>query len=196
MQDKDFIKSEKVPMSKEEIRYITMGYLEIYDKKKFLDIGSGTGSITIESLMQNKNIKVTAIESDERAYSTTLMNIESFEQRYGNIKNRVKLIKGKAPINLKEKYDSIFIGGTKGSVKEIINWSSENLEENGTLVLNFISLENFYEAIDVIKQNDTLSQEDIAQIGVSKVQSIGRYTYFKPNNPVFIIKAKKITKEN
>lgn len=196
MRDKDFIKSEKVPMSKEEIRYITMGYLEIYDKKNFLDIGSGTGSITIESLMQNKNLKVTAIESDERAYSTTLMNIESFEQRYGNIKNRVKLMRGKAPINLKEKYDSIFIGGTKGSVKEIIDWSSENLEENGTLVLNFISLENFYEAMDAIEQNNTLLQEDIAQIGVSKVEPIGRYTYFKPHNPVFIIKVKKITKEN
>lgn len=196
MQDKDFIKSEKVPMSKEEIRYITMGYLDIYNKKNFLDIGSGTGSITIESLMQNKELKVTAIESDERAYSTTLMNIESFEQRYGNIKNRVKLIKAKAPLNLKEKYDAIFIGGTKGSIKEIIDWSIENLEENGTLVLNFISLENFYQAIDVIKQNTNILQEDIAQVGVSKAEIIGRYTYLKPHNPVFIIKAKKITKES
>lgn len=35
MNDKDFIKNEKVPMTKEEIRYVTMGYLDITSKKIF-----------------------------------------------------------------------------------------------------------------------------------------------------------------
>ena len=143
MNDKEFIKNEKVPMTKEEIRYVTMGYLDITSKKNILDVGSGTGTISIEALMQNPDILVTAIETDDKAYATTLMNIESFEQRYGNIQNRIKLLKEKAPCELDVEFDAVFIGGSKGNVKEIIDWAGNLLEKNGTMVLNFITLENF-----------------------------------------------------
>lgn len=192
MQDKNFIKNDKVPMTKEEIRYVTMGYLDIQNKANFLDIGSGTGAISIEALVQNKNLQVTAIETDERAYATTIMNIENFEQRYGNIKSRFKLVKAKAPLELNQKFDSIFVGGTKGSVKEIINWSANHLNKDGVIVLNFIVLENFYDATDAIRQNPNLSDIQISQVYINKLENLGRYKYFKPHNPVFIIKAVKI----
>ena len=192
MKDSEFIKNDKVPMTKQEVRHISMGYLDIAKRKKLLDIGSGTGTISIEALMQNQDIKVTAIETDEKAYVTTVMNIESCEQKYKNIKNRIKLIKQKAPFELRDKFDAIFIGGTKGSVKQIINWSSKLLENNGVLVMNFITLENFYQALTAIEENCNLSYIEAVQVMINKIEKLAKYNYLKPQNPVFIIKCKRV----
>lgn len=192
MNDKEFIKNEKVPMTKEEVRYVTMGYLDITSKKNILDVGSGTGTISIEALMQNPNILVTAIENDDKAYATTLMNIESFEQRYGNIQNRIKLLKEKAPCELDVEFDAVFIGGSKGNVKEIIDWAGNLLEKNGTMVLNFITLENFYDTLKAIEENQNLADIKGCQLSVNKLENLARYKYLKPLNPVFVISCKKI----
>lgn len=191
MKDNEFIRNDKVPMTKQEIRYISMGYLDIANRKKLLDIGSGTGTISIEALMQNKYIRVTSIETDDSAYSTTLMNIELYEQKYKNTKNRIKLIKQKAPFDFKDKFDAIFIGGTKGSVKDIINWSCELLENNGVLVMNFITLENFYQALTAIEENSNLCDIEATQVMINKIEKLAKYNYLKPQNPVFIIKCKR-----
>ena len=62
MRDSDFIRQDKIPMTKEEIRYISLGYLEIQNAKKMLDIGSGTGSVSLEAITSNLNLTLTAIE--------------------------------------------------------------------------------------------------------------------------------------
>ena len=38
MRDSAFKREDKIPMTKEEIRYISLGYLEINNAKKMLDI--------------------------------------------------------------------------------------------------------------------------------------------------------------
>ena len=191
MRDSDFIRDEKVPMSKEEVRYISLCYMDINNKKNMLDIGSGTGSCSIEALLQNKNLTVTAIECDDKAIDVINKNIEKFDNEYFNIKNRINVIKARAPVELDEKFDSIFVGGTKGSVDEIINWSVKNMNIGATLVLNFITLENFYEALESINKIPNLSEITGSQIMVNKIEKLAKYKYLKPNNPVFIIKCIK-----
>lgn len=188
MRDSDFIRDKNVPMSKEEARYISLCYMDINNKKNMLDIGSGTGSCSIEALLQNKNLTVTAIECDDNAIDLINENIEKFDNEYFNIKNRINVIKARAPVELDEKFDSIFVGGTKGSVDEIINWSVKNMNIGATLVLNFITLENFYEALESINKIPNLSEITGSQIMVNKIEKLAKYKYLKPNNPVFIIK--------
>ena len=60
IKDSEFIKG-KVPMTKEEIRTITLSKLAISENDNILDIGGGTGSIAI-SLSKNTNGIVTTIE--------------------------------------------------------------------------------------------------------------------------------------
>lgn len=193
MRDSDFIRHEKIPMTKEEIRYISLGYLEIQNAKKMLDIGSGTGSVSLEAITSNLNLTLTAIEYNKVAYDLFIENMNNLEQVHKNIFNRITLLNRKAPFyELNERYDRIFIGGTSGDVDEIIDWSFDLLEVNGILVMNFITLENFNQAIGYIKDHKGLSNVEGGLISINKFSDIGPYQYLKPNNPTFIIKTTKI----
>ena len=44
MKDSEFIRDNKVPMTKEEVRAVSLSYLDIHNRKNFLDIGAGSGS--------------------------------------------------------------------------------------------------------------------------------------------------------
>ena len=62
MKDSEFIRDSKVPMTKEEVRAVSLSYLDIHNKKNFLDIGAGSGSCFLEVLVTNKNLKTEAVQ--------------------------------------------------------------------------------------------------------------------------------------
>ncbi|WP_233573286.1 hypothetical protein [Leptotrichia sp. OH3620_COT-345] len=70
------------------------------------------------------------------------------------IKN-MTVISGKAPYDLPNgiMFDRIFVGGSGGNLEEIIKYSYNNLKNNRIIVLNFIVLENTFEALECIKKN-------------------------------------------
>ena len=193
MRDSEFKREDKIPMTKEEIRYISLGYLEINNAKKMLDIGAGTGSVSFEALFSNKHLLLTAIEQNKAAYDLFLANMELFNEQEKNISNRIRLINDKAPTSeIEEKFDRIFIGGTGSNVKEIINWSYDLLEENGILVMNFITIENFYESLSYINEHRGFAKAEGGLVSINKFADIGPYQYMKPNNPTFILKTIKL----
>lgn len=193
MKDSEFIRQEKIPMSKEEIRYISLGYLEITNAKKMLDIGSGTGSVSFEALTSNPRLLLTAIEHNKAAYDLFVENMNNLELAYKNLLDRITLLNHKAPCDeLNETFDRIFIGGTSGDVKKILDWSFSLLEVNGILVMNFITLENFSQAMTYIKDHKGFTNSEGGLVSISKFTDIGPYQYLKPNNPTFIIKTIKI----
>ena len=183
IKDSEFIKGE-APMTKEEIRTITLSKLEISDNDNILDIGGGTGSIAI-SLSKNTKGIVTTIEKDENACNLINKNKEKF-----NCEN-LKIIKGLAPNDLNnKKINKAFIGGTYGKMKEIFDYLDKFLLKEGIVVLNFITIENTYKALDQLK-NRRYSDLDISQITISKGKFIKDITMMKTNNTITIIKAKK-----
>ncbi len=193
MKDSVFKREDKVPMTKEEIRYISLGYLEINNARKMLDIGAGTGSVSFEALFSNKNLLLTAIEKNKTAYDLFLGNMKIFDEQEGNISNRVRLINDSAPtVAIDEKFDRIFVGGTGSNVREIIDWSYDLLEKNGILVMNFITIENFYESFSYINEHKGFIKADGGLFSVNKFADIGPYQYMKPNNPTFILKTIKL----
>ena len=48
MRNRDFI-TGKVPITKEEVRAISINKLDLLNAKTFIDVGAGTGSISIEA---------------------------------------------------------------------------------------------------------------------------------------------------
>ena len=52
MKNKDFI-TGKVPITKEEVRAISLNKLELLNAKTFIDVGAGTGSVSIEAGYRN-----------------------------------------------------------------------------------------------------------------------------------------------
>ena len=143
IKDEEFIRG-KAPMTKEDIRALSIWKMNLNEKSNVLDIGSGTGTITIQASMIAKDGKVYSIERDEEAYKTSVKNIEKFEA------TNVLLEKGEAKdildkyIENKLSFDSIFIGGSGGDLELLIEKSDLLLKHKGTLVMNFITLNNAY----------------------------------------------------
>jgi precorrin-6Y C5,15-methyltransferase (decarboxylating), cbiT subunit len=188
MKDSEFIRDSKVPMTKEEVRAVSLSYLDIHNKKNFLDIGAGSGSCFLEALVTNKNLTATAIESNEDAINLIKQNIENFENIYGNIKNRTTLIHAMSPIALDEKFDAIFIGGTRGNMDDIIKHCLSICEENAVIVINLITVENFSLLMQILAENKDIKAYSVSQLSINKMDTLGRYSYLKPLNPIFIIK--------
>ena len=61
MRDSEFIRA-KVPMTKEEVRAISLDKLELHRAKRMLDVGSGTGSVTIQAARTYPELEVVAVE--------------------------------------------------------------------------------------------------------------------------------------
>lgn len=183
MKNSEFITGD-VPITKEEVRAISINKLNLKDKKTFLDIGAGTGSVSIEVAYNYPNIEVISIECKDKAIDLINQNIEKFNL------NNVKVLKGYAPLDIGKKVDSIFIGGSGPNLKEILEWSKMNLNENGTLVANFIIIDTFYKTLNLLKELGFKNIE-ATMLNVAKLEKLGKGEYFKPLNPIYIISCKK-----
>lgn len=182
MKDDCFIRGA-VPMTKEEVRTVSLAKLQLSDAEKFLDIGTGTGSIAIEAAHLYPQLKVTTIDSNQTALDVLKQNQTKFKLE------NIQSILGKAPVELAEEFDAIFVGGTGGNMNEILSWSFQRLKVGGRLVLNFILLENAFEAIDWLENNQHSFQA--IQMQASHFTKLGQGHYFKPQNPVIIIETRK-----
>ena len=185
IKDNEFIRG-KCPMTKEDVRTLSIVRMDIKEDSKVLDIGAGTGSISIQSALLCPRGKIISIEKNVEASNIIKQNIEKF-----NVKN-VELIIGDANSpqvfdKVEGKFDSIFIGGSDGNIEDIISKYSDKLNENGNLVMNFITVINLYKAIEAL-ENNGFSYECI-QASTGKLR--GKKGMIMANNPIFILKATK-----
>ena len=178
------------PMTKEDIRALSIWKMNLSEDSTVLDIGSGTGTITVQASKISNNGVVYSIEKDEAAIAVTKINLEKF-----NCIN-VVLDEGDA-VEILEKYikeekafDSIFIGGSGGSLEKIIDMCNKLLIENGTIVMNFITLDNAYKAIEVMKKLNYII--DISQVNISKNR--GKSYMMIANNPIYIVQCVRSVK--
>ena len=183
MKNDEFIRG-KVPITKEEVRAISLNKLNLKDAKTFIDVGAGTGSISIEAALTYDDLKVIAIERNDVAIDLINQNVEKF-----NLSN-VEVMKAYAPIDLDVKADGIFLGGTGNNLEEIIKWSKDLLVPGGRLVANFILIDNFYDTLDLLKKNNFVNL-DVSQLSINKLEKLGSRDYFKPHNPIYIISCEK-----
>ena len=183
MKNDEFIRG-KVPITKEEVRAISLNKLNLKDAKTFIDVGAGTGSISIEAALTYDDLKVIAIERNDVAIDLINHNVEKF-----NLSN-VEVMKAYAPIDLDIKADGIFLGGTGNNLEEIIKWSKDLLVPGGRLVANFILLDNFYDTLDLLKKYNFVHL-DVSQLSINKLEKLGSRDYFKPHNPIYIISCEK-----
>ena len=190
MKNKDFI-TGKVPITKEEVRAISLNKLELLNAKTFIDVGAGTGSVSIEAGYSYPNLKVIAIERNDDAIDLVKQNKEKF-----NLDN-VEIIKAYAPVELDKdiKADAIFLGGTGKKLEEIIDWSKDLLVDGGRLVANFIIIDTFYEMLRLVREKG-FKNIDVTVLNVAKLEKLGTGEYFKPHNPIYIISCEKGVEED
>jgi cobalt-precorrin-6B (C15)-methyltransferase len=186
--DEMFVQSDNVPgPTKEEIRVITISKARLREGSLVLDVGCGTGGLTVEAALQvTPKGKVFAIDNDENAVELTKTNVARFA-----VQDTVQIIKGKAPdalTNLPE-VDAVLVGGSQ-SLREVIRASHNKLKKNGRVVINAILLETGYTALDEIKKLN-FKEVDAITVFVAKGKEIRSGTMMLARNPITIISATK-----
>ena len=186
--DELFERTDKVPITKEEVRVIQLSKARLSPGQAVYDIGCGSGSVSIEAALQvEKSGKVIAIDHDDNAIELTKKNIEKF----GISNITILLGNAKDKIPDLEKADAIFIGGTGGDTQEIIELSQNKLKPGGRIVVGIILIETLYSVLQTL---DRLSFEsiDITQVTISKSRKTSTGTMMLARNPVTIISATKV----
>ncbi len=178
--DELFLRGQ-VPMTKSEIRSISLSKLQLRPGDVVYDIGAGTGSVSVEMAFQAYEGSVYAVEFNEEALELIRQNAERF-----GVWN-LKIIKGKAPEALADLPvpDRAFIGGSKGNLAEILEVLVKK-NPGIRVVVNAITLETLTEAVCQFK-NLGFEDIDIVQIFAAHGKAAGNYHMMQGQNPVFII---------
>ena len=182
--DELFDRVDKVPITKEEIRSIIISKLRLKEGFESIDIGCGSGSISIELAIQTKT-SVYAIDSDKNAIDLTEKNTSKF-----GLQNKIKTMLGLAQEILPNLpyVDAIVIGGTTGDTEKIIKLAIDRLNKGGRLVVTSILIETIYKTLKAIEDSELL-EIDISQVTVAKSKKTSSGTMMISRNPVIIFSA-------
>lgn len=179
MADKVFIR-DKVPMTKEEIREVSICKLRLTPDAVVYDIGSGTGSIAIEIAGLSDDVQVYALERKEEAINLIKKNKEKLHLQ------NIDVIQAEAPEGLSclPVPTHVFIGGSGGKMDEILKVLYQK-NPHMRIVINAISMETICEIKEVLDQYP-ITEEDIVQVQVSRAGKAGNYHLMMADNPVWI----------
>ena len=185
--DEEFERTESVPITKEEIRAIQISKGRLSAGQTVLDIGCGSGSVTIEAAIQvEESGKVIGVDIDPNAIELTEKNLKKF-----GISNYT-LIEGNAKDKISElpQVDAIFIGGTGGDTKDIVELCQNKIKSGGRIVIGVILIETLYSVLQTIEKLD-FESIDITQITIGKSRKTKTGTMMLARNPVTVISATK-----
>ena len=178
--DGDFLRGD-VPMTKQEVRAVTLSKLRLTRTGVCWDVGAGTGSVSLEMAECCEDGVVYAAERREDACRL----IEENKRRLGV--DNVTVIRGEAPECLADlpAPDFVFIGGSGGSLRAVLETA---LEKNpaARIVLNTVTAETFAEAVAALKALPVRDLE-ITQINVARSRKAGAYHLMTAQNPVAVI---------
>ena len=177
--DSEFIR-DKVPMTKEEVREVSICKLRLTDKSLVYDIGSGTGSIAMEMAGLSPDLKVYAIERKAEAVALIKKNKEKFKL------DNIEVIEAEAPEGLDElpKPTHVFIGGSGGNLNEILN-TLYSMNDSMRIVITAVSLETIAKIKEILSAYP-IANEDIVELQVNRSKVIGKYHMMQAENPVWI----------
>ncbi|MDR2866012.1 MAG: precorrin-6A reductase [Methanomassiliicoccaceae archaeon] len=177
--DSEFIRGN-VPMTKSEVRALTVSKLKLSDDSVIYDVGAGTGSVSVEMARVAVNGKVYAIEFDKEALDLIRKNRTHFAA------DNITIISGKAPEVLADlpAPTHAFIGGSGGHLMDIMKTLKEK-NPYVKVIINSVTLETTYEALRCIKELGMEETETIC-ISVSKAKAVGRSHLMTAQNPVYM----------
>jgi precorrin-6Y C5,15-methyltransferase (decarboxylating) len=168
-----------------EVRSIALAQLDVRPTSIVWDIGAGSGSVSIEAAQLAPDGRVYAIEVDPEGVDICRDNV-----RTHGVDN-VRVVAGRAPEVLAqlEAPDAVFVGGSKGSMAEVIDVVVERLRPGGRVVANAITLENANEAYQSLRRHALVPEVTLLQ--VSRSEPLAHYQRYEALNPIQIFAATK-----
>jgi len=174
-------------ITKKEIRLLSLGELAVRRESVIWDVGAASGSVAIECALLADLGTAYAIELESESIAFCKDNIKHFGV------DNVVVVEGRAPeilSEIKEDPDCVFIGGSKGSLKAIIDTCYSRLTLGGRLVVNTITFENIHEAYQAFQ--DLGLKPNIMLVNIARAVPLARFLRYEAQNPIHIFSVEKV----
>lgn len=180
--DRDWLTFVDQPglLTKQPLRCLTLGLLQLPATGVFWDVGAGIGSVAIEMARLSPQAQVYAIETVAIGVSLIQQNCTRF-----GVTN-VSVIEGRAPAALAglPAPDRVFVGGGGRDLAAIL----ATCHTCPVIVVNCATLEACLTAQTSLSASHQVS---ISQVMVNQSAPLGQGTRFAPLNPVWLVQASR-----
>lgn len=145
-----YAEEENVPiMQRDGINFLVEQIIK-KDVKNILEIGTAIGYSTIIMAFIRDNIKITSVERDEKRYLKAVKNVKK-----AHLEDRINLIFNDAlEVNIKDKYDLIFIDAAKAQNIKFFEKFKDNLNEKGLIITDNMNFHGLTEKEEEIKSRN------------------------------------------
>ena len=169
-----------VPMTKEAVRTLGIAALGIEPGDTVLDIGAGTGAVSVCMARKAFEGTVYALERNPDALSLLAQN----RQELGAYNMEIVWNEVPEGLDALPVPDRAFIGGSGGRLPEIMR---ALFAKNPAIrvVVTAITLETLHAAVGGFREQDCAP--DILCVNVAKASNLGVYTMMQAENPVYVI---------
>ena len=187
LHEDDFAKRmpKKGLITKREARLLSLAMLQLRPTSVLWDVGAASGSVAIEGAMLAYDGSVFAVEVDPESVEICRENVRA------HAADNVRVVAGRAPEALAElpDPDAVFVGGSKGSMAEIVEVALERLKPGGRLVVNAITLENVGETYRCLRERNR--EPEVLLLNLSRAEPLARYMRYEAQNPIHIFAVNK-----
>ena len=168
-------------ITKQPIRLLTLGALQLPREGVVWDVGAGTGSVAVEIARLSPQLQVYAVERN----ATGICLIQRNRQRFG-LEN-LHGIPGAAPQVLADlpDPDRVLLGGGGKGIRDLLPVVAARLRPEGILVANFATLETCSETLQWLRSLGW--QVRVEHIQISRSTALAEGTRFAPLNPVYLL---------
>jgi len=174
-------KPDKGLITRSDVRAVVLAKMQLQKNSIVWDIGAGSGSVGLEAASLCEQGYVYAIEKN----CADLSLIQANRKKMQLI--NYSIVCGKAPDKMEQwpQPDAVFIGGSACQLKPLITMICQKLNSGGSLVMNFITLENLNESIEILK---ALNLEwELTQLQTSHSKPILKMNRLQADNLVWIV---------
>lgn len=187
IEDERYIRGD-IPMTKREVRMAVLAEAALEKDSKVLDVGAGTGSISIEAALATPLGKVWAIEKESEGIKLIKENMAKF-----GVQN-IQVIEGLAPEamdDVEDNLDAVIIGGSGGNLESILDKSGTLLKIGGRIIVTAVTTGTVDRAASYFAGRKEEYQFWGYQTAVTRLRLAGRHFLFQALNPVYILVAEK-----
>lgn len=172
-------------ITKDEVRAAVLHKLKLPSQGVFWDLGAGSGSISLEAARLQPGLRIFAVERNQQEQQNILENLKRYELW------QVRLIRGSAPQALAElpAPDRVFIGGSGGSLPQIIATTAAVLAADGIMVATAVTAATRAAAPRLMQQYGLAVELSTLQVDRTRLTEHGEErTHF---NPITIVSGQR-----
>lgn len=162
--------------TKDEVLAVTLFKLDLQPGDRFMDIGCGTGKVSIHAARQAESVCAIDIRKEAIEYART-------EAERAGVSN-IRFIEGNAAelIPTLPRPDAAFLGGSRDMEKILVLLAEMRVR---SIVINAVKIDTMNSAISLMQ--DLGIFRDAILVQVSHAHPLGKGHMWKPSHPVAII---------